>query len=209
MNIVLFDFETESTNLNLARPWQFAYLEADVDCHMKKIEDLYIDIPDLNVSKDAARITGFNWETYHRVKRPASEVFDLIYNLFTNPENILVGHNILGFDVYIARTLARFLGKELPWDFLSRCVDTHCLARGLAYNSKPPRTQPEFLLWSYKMLHTHKRGTKTSLGHLCREYEIPFDSERLHDAQYDISVNLKLLSKIKYEMELDFSSWAS
>lgn len=208
MNYLIFDAETESTNLTLSRPWQIACVLCD-EKNIIESHDIHIDIPDLNISKDAKRITGFNQKIYDKKKIPIKEACKQIESLMFADQTILVGHNILGFDIYQIRNLFRLIGKDFGWDWLYRCVDTHCLARGLAYNSKPPKDQPDFLIWSYKMLHRVERGVKSSISYLAGEYEIPFDQSRLHDALYDITINFEIFKKIKYEMELDFSSWVT
>ena len=54
---IVFDTETESLALALARPWQLSWLVYE-DHKIVKNEDHMIYWKDFNVSADAARITG-------------------------------------------------------------------------------------------------------------------------------------------------------
>ena len=62
---LVFDTETEGLNLVSSKPWQIAWLIAEGDRIISK-HDLYIDWPDLNVSPDAARVTGFSQAAYRK-----------------------------------------------------------------------------------------------------------------------------------------------
>jgi DNA polymerase III epsilon subunit-like protein len=204
MKYLIFDVETESTNLALSRPWQFAAILCDEQKILNEY-NLLIDIPNLKISKDAERITVFNRETFEEKKISVEKACEQIHPLISSEDKIILGHNILGFDVYQIRNLFKIIDVEIPWElFLERCIDTHCLARGLANKLSPPQKQPQFLLWNYKMLNKIQKNVKTSLQFLAGEYEIPFDPSKLHDALYDITINFEVFKKIKYEMDLNF-----
>ena len=57
---VIFDTETEGLNLVTSKPWQLAWIEAEGKKITKK-QNRFLMWEDLNVSEDAARVTGFNY----------------------------------------------------------------------------------------------------------------------------------------------------
>ena len=60
---IIFDTETEGLNLVSSKPWQLAWIEAKGKKIVKK-QNRFLKWDDLNVSDDAARITGFNKKEY-------------------------------------------------------------------------------------------------------------------------------------------------
>ena len=52
------------------------------------------------------------------------------------------------------------------------------------------------------MYNTRKKGMRTNLAALGREYEIKHDDESLHDAVVDLELNVKVWNKIKWMVEL-------
>ena len=62
---LVFDTETEGLNLIDSRPWQVAWIVTQGDKVLEE-HDVYVKWRDLNVSKDAARVTGFSKEDYER-----------------------------------------------------------------------------------------------------------------------------------------------
>ena len=63
---LFFDYET--CNLNLVsednKPWQLAFILTDLKSEIDKA-DYYVRWKNLKVSKEAAKITGFNKEKYN------------------------------------------------------------------------------------------------------------------------------------------------
>ena len=72
---LIFDFET--CNLNLAssrnKPWQLAFLICNGN-NILESKDFYIKWDDLQVSKDAAKITGFKRAKYNKLAVDAKVV---------------------------------------------------------------------------------------------------------------------------------------
>ena len=71
---IIFDTETEGLNLIKSKPWQAAWIVVEGDRVIKKYDKL-IHWDDLNVSPDAARITGFDKEYYKNNAEPAEKVW--------------------------------------------------------------------------------------------------------------------------------------
>ena len=76
---VIFDTETEGLNLVTSKPWQLAWIETEGK-KIKKKQNRFLMWEDLNVSEDAARVTGFNYESYaQKAEDPTIIYKDFIY----------------------------------------------------------------------------------------------------------------------------------
>ena len=196
------DTETESLNLHFSRPWQVAYNVYSLNDGV--IEQNYHNIlwPDLKVSKDAARITRFdkNYKTFLKSAITPEEAYELFEPYLLNPDYYIIGHNFLGFDVYQIMNWARGVGKKLDWGWVERVIDSNCLAKAIAQNIKPDREN--FLAWQYKLNHERIRGLKTNLTHVAKQYDIPVDSDKMHDALEDIKVNAYVFGRQLHEIEI-------
>jgi DNA polymerase III epsilon subunit-like protein len=202
MSAIIWDFETEGLNLALTRPWQLAYIKSENGKILDR-KNIYIDVHDLQISDDAARVTGFSWEKYHKNKRPAEEVVELIKKEFIQSKSILAGHNILGYDIYILRNLFEYVGEKLDFnDFIYRVIDTLCLARGKHFEVEVPSEEKERLSFMYKMLHRYDKSFKGSLSAVAKNNNIEFDPTRLHDAMYDVELNNKVYERLIYGTEI-------
>lgn len=204
MRKIIFDYEAESLNLGLARPWQLAW-RIEEDGKVIDRKERWIDIHDLYVSEGAARVTHFTYEKWESRKVPAKDVVEEIEeDFFGDPETMLVGHNILGYDVYIKKNLYSYVGKPLRFDrFMLRCRDTLAIARARWLQLEAPEQRThQFILWQYRMLNAHQKGMKTKLSDLCNEFGIPFDETKTHDALYDVDLNSKVDDKLLYALDL-------
>jgi DNA polymerase III epsilon subunit-like protein len=203
MNNLVLDTETESLSLGLSRPWQLAFIFEE-NGKIKKSVNHHIDIHDLNVGKDAARITGFNIDKYNQIKIPANDVIDDIEPYLMNENNRLIGHNILGFDIFMLATLYKYAGRKLDFKkIVYRFYDTLCIARAQHYESPPPKDKYEWLAWQYKHLAKFDKSFKGSLAACCKRNDIEVDETKTHNALYDIELNLKLFNKLKYALDLN------
>lgn len=205
---VTFDLETENLNLALCRPWQLAYIVADGG-RIKKEINRYIDIPDLKMSVDAARITRFSWETYHDRKVPINDVIDEFESyIFSEDKDEeekirMIGHNTLGYDIYVLKNLYKLAGRKLDFKkIVYRFYDTLAIARAQHFESRPPKGKFERLEWQYKYLHKYDRAVKTSLSAVAGRNDIEVDPTKTHDALYDVQLNYKVFKKLEYAMEL-------
>lgn len=202
MSNIIWDFETESLSLGLSRPWQLAFIVGEKGW-VKKEYNLYIDIHDLNVSAKAAMVTKFNWDYYNSKKISANDVIDTFEPYLLNEENKLIGHNILGFDIYQLKNLYEYVGRELDFKkIIYRFYDTLAIARAQHFQSPAPKTGREFLSWQYRHLHKYDRAFKGSLGALAKKNDIQVDESKQHDALYDVKLNYEVFKKLEYSMEL-------
>jgi|TARA_R100001163_G_scaffold52177_1_gene39555 DNA polymerase III alpha subunit (gram-positive type) len=196
---VVFDTETEGLNLIKSRPWQVAWLIAEGDKIISRT-DRFIHWPNLNVSEGAARVTGFSKKEYEKNSRAPNQVWEEFSEVLFDDRNLIVGQNLLGFDVYMVDVWRRQMARDLNQEYVSRIIDTKALATAIAKDIK--YTDGDFINWQYKLLHYRERGLKTSQGFLLKHYGIDHDPKRLHDALYDIEMNFKIFKRQLFDLEL-------
>ncbi len=198
---VFIDCETENLCLNSFNnlPWQIAMIKAKGG-QILDSKDYYVSWDrDVNVSVEAARITRFNPVDYDKRKIKFEEIFPTIEDWLDNADYI-VGHNILGFDIYLIKDFYNYVGKDYR-HLMSKIIDTNCIARGIKFEL-PYRTSENFLEYQYKLVHERRKGIKTNLTALGREFQIEHDYDRLHDALVDLELNLKVWNQLKYQLEM-------
>lgn len=199
--LVFIDCETLNLCLNFCSnlPWQIAMMKVSGD-HQEGFKNFYIKWnTNLKISDEAARITRYSQSTIDKLGISPEEAFPTIYDWLENCDYIL-GHNTLGFDIYLIKEYYAMMGKSSK-HLVNKFIDTHCLAKGVKLNL--PYKQSECLIeYQYKMLHTFKKGVKTNLTAMGKEYEIDHDYDNLHDAIVDLSLNLKVWNKLKWQVEI-------
>jgi DNA polymerase III alpha subunit (gram-positive type) len=198
---VVFDFET--CNLNLVsehnKPWQLAFLVYHGD---KLIEsnDYHIFWEDLRMSEGARKVTGFKDSKYKKLAQPAEEVLDHFEKYLYDDSYIKLGHNILGFDIYIHNIFRKLLGRKTDYSYLAHSIDTLCLAK--AIYKEVELNGGDFLSWQFKLNSFHERGMRLNLGACCKRYEVDFDPTKLHDALYDIKKNYEVFKKMLWKVKI-------
>tara|TARA_Y100001972_G_C7558497_1_gene280570 strand:- start:214 stop:828 length:615 start_codon:yes stop_codon:yes gene_type:complete len=196
---LVFDTETEGLNLHSSKTWQLSW----IICQGSKIletHDEFIAHKHLNVSEGAKRVTGFNWETYNKKSKSLSQVWSKFERYIFDPQYIVVGQNLLGFDVYMIAALQRMLGQTPDYSYLPRIYDTRALAK--AYREELDRPKGNLLSWQYKIINDRTLKAKVSQNQLLKFFDIDFDQDKLHDALYDIKMCYKVFLKLKKHMDL-------
>ena len=196
---IIFDTETEGLNLVKSKPWQAAWIVAEGNRVIKKYDKL-IKWDDLKVSKDAARITGFSKSYYEKNAEDPKQVWDEFSKYLYDDDYLIVGQNLLGFDVYMVDVWRKLIGEPLKQDYINRIIDTKAIAT--AIEKEAPVDKKDFIYWQYRWLNYRQRGLKTSQLTLLKKYDIDFDPKRLHDALYDIEMNFEIFHKQLYDIEL-------
>ena len=189
---VVFDTETEGLSLTSSRPWQLSWIVCQGDNILER-HDEYILFNDLNVSEDAARITNFNKDFYLQNAKEPMQVWQKFAPYLYDQKNILVGQNLLGYDIYIINVLMNTIGVKNDWSFLTRIVDTKALATALFKDIKP---SGDTLSWQMKLMNFREKGLKTNQAFLLRHFGIDHDPSKLHNALYDITMNYKIFRKL-------------
>lgn len=200
----LLDLETFNLCLHFChnRPWQVGLLEVKGDV-ITGSHDIRVqwkkDAPHLSIGEGAAIITRFNQAAHDAVAIDPRDAFKQFWPILESVDYIIM-HNGLRFDLYLLKGYAEFMG--VPWKFLvPKIIDTKAVAQGIKLGI-PYQPKDNFLAYQYRMANDHTKGIKTSLSTLAKEFGIPFDEFKLHDATYDLELNLKVWNKLKYQIEI-------
>jgi DNA polymerase III epsilon subunit-like protein len=196
---IVFDTETEGLNLVNSKSWQVAWMVAEGDKIISRTDRL-IEWPDLNVSEGAAKVTGFSKKEYKKKCKPPHEVWSEFSRDLYDEKNLVIGQNLLGFDVYMVNVWRKLMGMSADYSYVKRIIDTKSLATAIAKDI--PVDKDNFLPWQYRLLNHKERGLKTSQAYLLKKYNIDHDPKRLHDALYDIEMNFKVFRKQLFDLEI-------
>ena len=199
--LVFIDCETLNLCLNKCHnlPWQVSMIKVSGD-KITAEKDFYIKWDTrLKISEDAARITRFSQTKMDKKGILPEEAFPTIQDWLDNSD-FIVGHNVLGFDIYLIKDLYESQGAD--WKHLvEKTLDTNCLAKGVKIGPEY-RQGDDLTAWQYRMYHTRKKGVRTNLMALGKEYEIDHNYEKLHDALVDLQLNIKIWNKLKWQLEI-------
>ena len=199
---IFFDFET--CNLNLGsldnKPWQLGFILVDKGKIVLK-RDYWLKWEDLKMSETAAKMTGWTKELYDKKAVDPLKVLNEFESYLYNEDYMNVGHNILGFDIYIHGIYRRCLNKIPDYTYVSRSIDTLCLAKAVKNDIKFDK-HDSIINWQYRLNNFLDRKSKKRLIDLCKDYDIAIDSNKLHDAMYDIEQNLEIFKKMIWEVEI-------
>jgi DNA polymerase III alpha subunit (gram-positive type) len=196
---IILDCETEGLNLVHSKPWQCSWIIAEGNKIISK-HDRYIHWDFLNVSPDAARITGFCKNDYARRAEDPLVVWQDLSRYLLDPQYIVIGQNLLGFDVYMLNVWLKNIGLESDYSYIPRVIDTKSLAAAIFKNIIIPKE--DLISWQYKLLNHREKGMKTSQAHLLKHYNIPHDPKQLHNALYDVEMTFQIFLKQIYDIEV-------
>ena len=190
-NLCLHDFH------NL--PWQIGMFKVKGEKILAE-KDLWVSWDrDINLSEGAARITKFDKNKYDSLKKPHDKMFKEMAEWLDDCDYV-VGHNVLGFDIYLINNFYKKMGLDYK-HIAPKVIDTNCLAKGVKFGLRFASDE-SLLAYQYKLLHRRQKGVRTNLKALGKEYEIDFDETRLHEALYDLELNIKVWNKLKWMIEI-------
>ncbi|MEY3312031.1 MAG: hypothetical protein RL348_1374 [Bacteroidota bacterium] len=199
---ICFDFET--CHLNLLdlenKPWQLSYLIAE-GTNIIHQSDNYIKWNPLNMSQDAIAITHFSYDRYNYLAKDPEPILNEFEKYLYDPNYLIVGQNLLGFDVYIHNIYRKLLGRKSDFSFTDRILDTNCIAKAIKKNFKV-QNRDELIYWQYKLNDFREKGLKTSIKAQLKEYKIDFDENMLHNSMYDVQMNFKIFTKQLWQVEI-------
>lgn len=194
-----FDTETTGLNLGFALPWQVSFSLFTLDSVIEE-HNIFIWWDNLPISKDAARITRFDFQKYKREAMPAAEALKFFEKYLYDPTVYSIAHNQLNYDSMIHHVWRRRLGLEEDYSYLQRSYDTIAVAK--AWKKGFPVDRDNFLAWQYRMMGYVERGLKTNLAQLGRDLNIAFDEGQLHDALTDIRLLREVWKKLIWQVEI-------
>lgn len=199
---ILFDLET--CHLNLVnkdnKPWQIGYVIGEGKNIVKTVAHMILWDP-LNITDGAAKVTKFDKKKYLEEAKNPKSVYSELETYLYDKNYIILGHNILNFDVYLLNIWRQLIGLKTDYSFIERCFDTNALSKAIKLNVKP-REDENLIAFQYSMLNHKQKGLKTNLTTLGTEYKLEFDPESLHDASKDTELNWKVWNKIVWEIEI-------
>ncbi len=199
---LFFDGETTSLNLNNTVPWQWAWIIVR-NGEILSTHDNYVWWDDLKVGAGAAAVTGFDYEFYKSRARPQKEVLEEFNSVLYNERYIPIGHNILRFDSMVHATWCRINGLKPDFSWQFQAIDTNCIAKAKKLDIKPDMTSPQdFLAWQIRMGGIIKKGLKTNLVQMGKDYKIDFDYAGAHNGVNDIKLNSLVWDKLKWDVEV-------
>lgn len=200
--LVFIDMETENLCLyiDFNLPWQVAMLSVRGDNAVDTYNQFLKWHRPLNVSAGAALATHFQPEKVERLAIPAREVVEKTVE-WTSRARYIVGHNLLGFDMYFLIKFYEMYGKSIR-GLAEKVIDTHPLAKGIKLNDLYDSKKSTLMEYQYRMIHTIAKGVKTNTLLLGRENQIEHDYEHLHDALVDLQLLIKIWNKLKYQVEI-------
>lgn len=197
--IVIWDKETQRVNtLQDNLPFECAWVVTQRGRILSR-HQYYLRWPDFRMSPDAARITRFNPAWVANGDDPEF-VLEAWESYAMDESYLLAGHNVLTFDLPVWQLWRRACGRQPDWSPANRIIDSHLLARAYKEGWKPDREN--LLAWQYKVSGAHRKGVKTSLGLMAKEFEIPVDPNQQHGAMYDLELNAAVLWKLINLMEI-------
>lgn len=199
---VLLDCET--CNLNLMDtnnvPWQWAWNIATIDGIISR-HNYFVKWPVIDISRDAARMTGFYQRTIDEEGISPQEALQKLEEVLFDPQYKIVIHNGLGFDIYLHTIHRRLMGKDADYSYLPRVIDTMVLARAFKLGVQP-KPNENLLVFQYKFNNTPVKGIKTSIRALCDDYGFPYDDQNAHDARWDVDILFQIFQRFVKQIEI-------
>ena len=195
------DCETYNLCLNFCHnvTWQVSMIETDGTRRTDE-RDYYIKWDtDFKISDDAKRITRYDDDFVQKNGKTLKQTLPTIQK-WLDKADYIVGHNILGFDIYLIKELYKLHGKDYR-PLVHKVLDTNCIARGIKMEI-PYRAGEDFTEYQYRIYNTRRKGIRSNLTALGKEFGIDHDYANLHNALVDLDLNLKVWNKLKYSLEL-------
>lgn len=204
--LVFLDFETYNLNLNFShnKPWQIGMLRV-IGQDIEAEHDILVKWPHPPKFDPAMVFHIFKCSVEQLLNRidtrgiAPEEAFRIMFDELEKADYI-VGHNTLGFDIYLMFEYYKLMGKRAD-HLVTKFIDTNCLAKGIKM-SMPYKPGENFMEYQYKILHKKQKGVKTRLGLLGTEYGIEHDYQNLHDAITDLKLNKKVWEKLRLQVEI-------
>lgn len=207
--ISTFDYETRHLGLghriedpNANKAWQLGWINS-IGSKIISENEYYIDVPNLNLSDLVKKLTNFDAEKYKNQKKSATEVWEKFKKVLYDPEYILVGQNILGFDGFLCDILAKQAGERVDYSlFYDRMYDTR--AFGLAYKNNIEKPQRGSMLeWQFKILNDKSLKGKVSQTALLKDLGITSSDESArHSSLCDCRDTLMIFNELKKRLKL-------
>lgn len=201
LKYIVWDTETESLNLGYSRPWEMAWAVVE-NGQIKEEFDLFPFIHDLNVGEGAAAVTRFNYDEYKAKSSPAIDCYNSFAKYLYNPDYLIVGQNLLNFDVYMLTNLQKYLGIKPDFSYIDRIYDTKSINFAWQTGSPFPKVKSEITPWMFKNSSTYKKGIKTSNAAAAKMLEIQYNVNLAHGALFDSKLSNEIFKQLIWKLEV-------
>ncbi len=202
LKYIVLDVESESLNLASSRPWEISWLVVENNRVIFEYQKFPF-IHDLNVSKGAAEVTGFNYETYKRRSEDANEVYTLLKRYLYDEEYLIVGLNLLFFDIYQIKNFQLYLREKPDYSYVKRIYDCLALGRAFKTTTRFPSEKSQILPFMYRMCGLRKKGLKANLAQLSKDFDIKeFSEDHHHEGLFDVKITNSIFQKLINVMDV-------
>lgn len=195
------DTETNGLNLLTSQAYQLSYIIVQGGRVIESV-DRHIYHDNFYMPAAAQMVNRFNYNTYKAFAEPLADVMKEFQD--KSKGAIMVGHNVLNFDIYMLNALFIKAGIDHDYWFMERIIDTCALSK--SYLTKRKNNQfedwAEFLFWQASSLSIREKGLKSSQGFMLKHFDIPFDKDKLHEALYDVGKNKEVFEKLLFALKI-------
>lgn len=196
--VYVLDTETEGLNLNTSRPWDFSWVKME-NGKITDSQSRYLWWEDLNIDPRAAQVTGFDRDKYVAKAIDPVKVFQEVEGWLLKSNVVLCFHNGLNFDIYQIRNWFREIGAPTDFEWTKRVVDTNALAK--AYISGAKIDRENFDTWQIKWANFIKKGLKSNITYLCKDWGIEIDESKTHQGDYDCFLTAQIYKHLVYNFQ--------
>ncbi len=157
------------------------------------------------MGRDAARINGFEWSTYHARAKDSVPVYAEFEKYLYDDDYLLIGANLFGFDIFIIGLWQRLLGKPVDYSFLDRTICVQNIHKAQVLGIDLPAIQtPEWTATNLKLNKYHDRKLKTNLEFLSGEYGVDYEKSRHHvSAEWDCDQVKRIFDQMLYRHPIE------
>lgn len=189
---ICLDAETNGLNLIETLPWQISWIIAKGKMVTSE-HDHFVRWKDYDVKPEVAAINHFNKAEYLRRAEDPREVLEKLWAYVSDPEYIILGQNVLGFDVYVLNAWRKALGYKSDYSYIPRVLDTRAIQMAIGTGHKV--LDRNDVLKQYTFLNHRDKKIKASQGAMLKEYGIPHDPAQLHCGLYDVKMTHQIFLK--------------
>lgn len=205
---LIWDIESNGLNLYGSLPWELSYAICSLKNGIESTHTHMIRWPQFRITEMLSYKTHFDKARYEAEAKPPEVVWEEFGSKLYSPEYRSLGHNLLGFDVYMIAVWRRLMGLTPDHSWIGGgarwpLIDTAALAKAYKKRWTPDSSSPDALLsWMYKCESFNEKGLKTKLGVMCDEFKIEYDEAAAHSSLYDIQRNWLVAKELFWKVEV-------
>ena len=199
---IVFDFEVvEGLNVFYSRPHQLSWSIYNGSVYQETYNFYLKWETPFRTSKKAAEITRFSQEKIDKEGVAPFLAFELFSKFIYNTEYYIVGSNTLNYDVMIFSNSCKKLGLRCDYSFLKRCYDVNALFKAWKLNRKI--NNENLLSFQFSCNNFVRKGLKSSVGYMSKEFGFELDETRAHEAEYDTQKEIEIFFELIKKIDLE------